>query len=58
MPYLMRVIVDILTSEIPRAIGDLFALLVHAFPHLDVDSIRHLDVRCANGAVTLAHQCL
>ena len=54
----MRVIIDILTSEIPRAIGDLFALLVHAFPHLDVDTVRHLNVRSAHGAVTFTHQCL
>ena len=52
----MRVVVDILPGEVPRAVGDGATVVIRARPHLDVDAVSDLVVGRSRRLVSVAHQ--
>ena len=52
----MRVVVDILSGEVPRAVGDGPPVVIGARPHLDVDAVSDLIVGRSRRLVSVAHQ--
>ena len=54
---LVRVVVDVLSREVPRAVRDGVAVCVLARPRLDVDSVGDVDIFATRAcAVSVAHQ--
>ena len=54
--YLMRVVVDVLSGEVPRAEGDGGSCGVFDWPRLDINPISNGLIASTTGPMSAAHQ--